>query len=49
MDDLACTECMWCGDSFIQDYGYCPDCGAVVEKIEAEYLPSEKPFNWNKS
>lgn len=49
MDDLACTNCMWTGKR--EDHGHsedCPECGGWVEPIDHDYLPDEKPFNWNK-
>jgi len=50
MDTLACTKCMWTGtEETINHQGVCPKCGSEVEYIDNnEYLPYQKPFNWNK-
>jgi len=49
MDDLACTECMWTGNTDTQDYAYCPKCGGEIEYIDNyDRLPTEQDFNWNK-
>lgn len=49
MDDVACTKCMWTGDSFQEVIDYCPECGAETEYIRLdEYLPYQDDFNWNK-
>ncbi len=49
MDDLACTDCEWTGNSWEKVYGKeCPECGEDTEYIKDEYYPYQKPFNYNK-
>ena len=51
MEELACTECMWCGTRDETQYDHtkelwtCPDCGAEVEWIDPLF---PRDFNWNK-
>ena len=53
MDELACINCMWCGDrdsaTWQNGDWWCPVCGNETEFIDSGYHPYQKPFNWNKA